>query len=81
MGFAIFFLVFIQLLVFNTQTFQIWAHYLDFEGAKNIYVLQVLILDFGGCWKFLTGFRHLDLDLDFVTGLCYTHVLTFGSPS
>ena len=27
--------------------------YLDFEGAKNINVLEVLILGFGGCWRFL----------------------------
>ena len=31
------------------------ALYLDFEGAKNIYVLEVLIWGFGGHWRFLTG--------------------------
>ena len=43
---------------------QIWALYLEFEGAKNIYVLEVLIWGFGGRWRFLTGVWHLDLDLD-----------------
>ena len=43
--------------------------YLDFEGAKNIYVLQVIIWGFGGRWRFLTGVWNLDLDLDMVTGL------------
>ena len=52
--------------------------YLGFEGAKNIYILQVLIWGFGGCWRFLTGILHLDLDLDMVTGLRYTHDSNFG---
>ena len=43
---------------------QILALYLDFEGAKNIHVLYVFIWGFGGCWRFLTGVWHLDLDLD-----------------
>ena len=41
----------------------------DFEGAKNFYDLQVLIWDFGGHWRFLTGVWHLDLDLDMLTAL------------
>ena len=45
------------------------ALYLDFEGAKNIHPLYVPIWGFGGCWRFLTGVWHLDLDLDMVTGL------------
>ena len=45
---------------------QIWALYLDFEGAKNIHVLEVLIWGFRGNWRFLTGVLHLDLDLDMV---------------
>ena len=45
---------------------QILALYLDFEGAKNIHVLQVLIWGFGGCWRFLTGVYHLEIDLDMV---------------
>ena len=69
MGFDIFFLVCIKLLVFGTHMFQIWAHYLDFEGAKDIHVLQVIIWGFGGCWRFLTGVWHLDLDLNIVTCL------------
>ena len=48
---------------------QISALYLDFEGAKNIHVLEVIIWGFGGYWTFLTGVRLLDLDLDMVTGL------------
>ena len=54
------------------------ALYLDFDGAKNIYVLQVLIWGFGGCWRFLTRVWHPDIDLDMVTGLWYTHVQNFG---
>ena len=37
--------------------------------------------NFRGCWKFLTGVWHLDLDLDMVTGLWYTHDPNFGSIS
>ena len=37
---------------------RIWALYLDFEGAKDIHVLQVLNLGFGGHWVFLTGSWH-----------------------
>ena len=51
-----------------------WVLYLDFEGAKNIYVLNVPILGFWGCW-------HLNLGLDMVTGLLYTLTLNFGSLS
>ena len=62
-------LILILLLVFDTPMIRILALYLDFEGAKNIHVLYVLIWGFGGCWRFLTGIWHLDLDLDMVTGL------------
>ena len=48
--------------------FQIFALPLDFECAKNITVLKVLIFVFGGYWRLLTGVWHLDLDLDMVTG-------------
>ena len=65
-------------LVFNTPIFQILALYLDFEGAKNIHVLQVFIWGFGGCWKFLTWVCHLELALDMVTGLWYTYIPNFG---
>ena len=57
------------------------ALYLDFEGAKNIHVLLVLIWGSGGGWTFLTGVWHFDLHLDRVTGLRYTHDLNFGSLS
>ena len=60
---------------------QIWALYLDFEGAKNIHVLQVLIWGFEGFWMFLTGVWHVDHDLDMVTGLLYIYDPTFGSLS
>ena len=69
LGFGIFILIWIQSLVFDTPMVQILALYLDFEGTKNNHVLQVIIWSFGGRWKFLTGGRHLDLDLDMVTGL------------
>ena len=55
--------------------------YLDFEGAKNIHVLKVLIWGFGGRWRFLTGVWHLYLDLDIVTGLWYTYDPNLGSLS
>ena len=61
--------IWIWSLVFDKPMIQILAIYLEFEGAKNIHVLQVLIWGFGGCWRFLTGVWHLDLDLDIVTGL------------
>ena len=54
---------------------QILALYFGFEGAKNIYVSQVLIWGSGGCWRFLTGVLHLDIDLDMVNGLQYAHFL------
>ena len=55
-------------LVFGSTIFQILPPYLDFEGAKNIHVLKVLIWGFEGHWRFLTGVWHLYLDLDMVTG-------------
>ena len=61
--------------------FWILALTLGFEGAKYIHVIKVLILDFGGCCRFLTWVWHLDLDLFMVTGLWYTHVPNFGSLS
>ena len=58
---------------------QILALYLNFEGAKNIHVLEVLIWGFGGRWRFLTRVWHLDLDLNMVTGLYYTNDPNFPS--
>ena len=72
MGVGILILIWIWSLVFYTTMIRILALYLDFEGAKNIHVLQVLIRGFGGCWRFLTGVWHPDIDLDMVTG--------FGAP-
>ena len=48
---------------------QILALYLDFESAKKLNVLQVLIFGFGGPWRFLIGVWHLDLDFGMVTTL------------
>ena len=46
--FGILILISIQSLVFDIPMIQILALYLDFESAKNIYVLEVLIWDFDG---------------------------------
>ena len=52
--------------------------YLDFECAKNINVLWVLIWGFGGRWRFLAGVWHLDLDWDRVRTLpCLILPLSF----
>ena len=48
---------------------QMYALYLDFEGAKNLHVIKVLIWGIGECWRFL-------IDLDMAIGLWYTHVQT-----
>ena len=69
MGFGILILNWIWLQVFDTPMIRILVLYLDFEGAKNIHVLYVIIWGFGGCWRFLTGVWHLDIDTDMVTGL------------
>ena len=45
------------------------ALYLDFEGAKNIHVLLVLIWHFDGGWGLLTWVWHLDINLDMVTSV------------
>ena len=68
-GVSMLILVWIWSLVFDTTMIQIFALYLDFEGAKSFHVLKVLIWGFGGCWRFLTGVWHFDLELDIVTGL------------
>ena len=73
LGFGILILILMWSMVFEAPMIRILALYLDLEGAKNIHVLQVLIGGFGGCWRFLTGVCHLDLDLDMFTGLWYTH--------
>ena len=46
MWFDILILIFIVAIVFDAPIFPILALYLDFKGAKNIHVLQVLILGF-----------------------------------
>ena len=72
-------MVLIWSLVFDTPMCQIYALYIDFEGAKIINVLLVLIWGFGGCCRFLTWVWHLDLDFDMVPGLLYTYIPNFGS--
>ena len=57
-------MIWIWSIVIDTPLVQILAPYLDFEGAKTLYVLQVLILECGGHWRFLTGVWDLYLDLD-----------------
>ena len=42
---------------------KILAPYLDFEGAKNIQLLYVLVLGFRGCWRLLTVIWHFDHNL------------------
>ena len=63
MGFGILIMIWIWSLVFDISMIQILALYLDFEGAKNINVLQVLIWGFS--W-------HLYLDFE---GAKNIHVL------
>ena len=74
-------LIWVWSLVFDTPIFRILALYLDFEGAKNIHVLEVPIWGFGGHWRFLTGVWNDDLDLDMVSRFLYTRVLSFGALS
>merc|ERR1711954_615124 len=78
LGFGILVLIWIGSLVFGTTIFRILDLSLDFEGVKNIHVLQVPIWGFGGRWRFLTGVQNLDPDFDMVTLLWYTYVLNFG---
>ena len=52
------------------------ALYLYFLGAKKIHVLQVLIWDFGGWWRFLTVYtHHLYLDFEGAKNIHVYHVL------
>ena len=79
LGFGILILIWIWSLVFDTPVFQISALYIDFEGAKNIHVFEVLIWGFWGCWRILNGVWHHVLDLDISTSLWYTIVPNFDS--
>ena len=69
LGFGILILICIWSLAFDTTMIWVLALSLDFGGAKNIDILQVLIWGFKGCGRFMTGVWHLDLDLHMVTGL------------
>ena len=79
--FGLLILIWIWSLVFDTPMIQILAFYLDFEGEKNIHVLQVLIWGFGGCWRFLTGVWPLVVEMHMVTCIRYNHDPNFGSLS
>ena len=79
MRFVVLIFIWIFSLIFATPMFWTLALRLDFEGAKNIQVLQVLIWGIGRHCRFLTGVWHLDLDLDMVPGLWYTDDPNFGS--
>ena len=74
-------LIWIWSLVFDTSMIQILALYLDFECAKNIPVLWVLLSGLRGRWRFLTGFWDLDYHFDMATDLWYTLAPNFGSLS
>ena len=54
MGFVILTFIWIFLLVYATPMFLTLALHLNFEGAKNIQVLQVLIWGIGRHCRFLT---------------------------
>ena len=75
-------MIYIWSLVFGTPMIQILALYFDFEGAKNIHGVKILIWGFGGHLRFmiwvwylerhggiLSRVLHFDLDLDIVTCL------------
>ena len=81
LGFGILILILIWSLDFYLSIFQVLALYPDFEDAKNIHVIQVLICGFGGWCRFLTGVWHFDLDFYIVIGLLYTHNPNIGSLS
>ena len=68
-------------MVCSTQIFQNLALYLDFEEAKTIYVLKVLIRGYGGSWRLLPVNWYLNFDLYSVTGVWYIYVWNFGSLS
>ena len=53
--FSILIFLLIRSLVFDTPNFQSLALYLNFDDAKNIHFLEVLIWGFCGGWRFLTG--------------------------
>ena len=81
LGFGNWVFIWIWSLVFFTPLIQILFLYVDFKGAKNIYVLKVLIWSFGRCWRFLAGVWHHDLHWCMVSGLWYTHDTNFDSLS
>ena len=78
MRFVILIFIWIFSLVFSTPMFWTLAVNLDFEGAKNIPVLQVLIWGIGRHCRFLIGVWQLDHDSDMVPGLWHTHVPNLG---
>ena len=81
LGFSTFILIWIFSPFFDTPIFQNLSLYLDFDGAEDFHVLYFLIWGFQGCWRSLTGVWPLDIDVDMVTGLCYTHIPHLSSLS
>ena len=67
--------------VIGTPIFQIIALYLDFEGARNIHVLSSPPWGLCRMLEVPDWVWHLDIALDMITGLCYTHSLPIGSLS
>ena len=81
LGFGILILIWICSLVFDTTMIWILALCPDFEGTKNIDVLEVLIWGSEGCMRFLSGVWNLNLEFGIFTGLWYTNLPNFGSLS
>ena len=79
LGFGSWILICIRSLVFDKTMIKILALYLDFEGAKNINVLSVLIWGLGGCWRLVTGVWHLDHDFDRLSYLSWIFPIFFIS--
>ena len=78
MGFGILIMILIWSLVSDTPIILILASYINFESAKIIHALKVLIWGFGGSWRLLTLVWHLDHDFDMVIGLFYIHDPNYG---
>ena len=81
LGFGVLILIWIWSLVFDLPMFWILALHFDFEGAKIIHALQVLIWGSGGYWRFLTWVWYHDLDLHMLNFLWWSHDLNLGSLS
>ena len=58
-----------------------WLSFFILKVQRTSRSFQVLIWGFVGCWRFLTGVWHLDLDLVMVDGHWNTYIQNFGSLS